>query len=86
MVNPLQLFLVLTADPTLSQAEMVSGEPSRISWASARFCENVNVELIKTFCGQPAQKRYEYLNYKFYSCNEVLVIITDLAISLATFG
>ena len=61
--------LVLSPDHTLSKQ---SGEPSQISWASAHFCDNVT---IKTFCGQPAQKKGTDARMginKFYCCKGVL--------------
>ena len=62
--------------------EKRSGEPSRFSWASARFCDNVTLATIRYFAANPLKKgtdvRMEMNN--FY---ERYVIITDLAISLA---
>ena len=48
--------------PNLVPLTRRNGEPSRISWASARFCDKCNLAMVKTFCSQPAQKRYRYLN------------------------
>ena len=63
---------------------------SQISWACAHFCDSVTWQLSKTFYAKPAQKRYGYSSRfkNFTVVREVLVIITNLAISLVitTFG
>ena len=54
-----------------SHEEKWSGEPSRISWTSARFCNNVTC---KQFAANPLKKGTDTqmeMN-KFYCCKEVL--------------